>query len=76
MVAAPVAGYGVPVFALRVIWAVCVAVGAMVTGVGLELYASGAGRGTSIPVVLAGILFVPLASAAIERFLVPAPSGD
>ena len=54
------------------IWAVCLSVGATVSGIGLELYAAGAGRGISIPVVLAGILFVPLSSAVIERLFEPA----
>jgi hypothetical protein len=61
---------------VRMIWGVCLAVGAMVMGVGIELYASGAGRAVSIPVVVAGILFVPLSAAAIERFLETAPSSD
>jgi hypothetical protein len=58
------------------IWGLCLAFGAVVTGVGIELYASGAGRGISIPVVVAGILIVPLSSAVIERFLQVAPSSD
>jgi hypothetical protein len=64
------------VFVLRVTWGVCLAIGAMVMGVGIELYASGAGRAVSIPVVVAGILFVPLSSAVIERLLEPSPSSD
>jgi len=52
---------------LRAVWGLCLAFGAMVTGVGLELYASGAGRWLSSCVVVAGVLFVPLASAAINR---------
>jgi hypothetical protein len=58
------------------IWGVCLAVGAMVMGVGIELYASGAGRAVSIPVVVAGILFVPLSAAVIELFLETARSSD
>ena len=61
---------------MRMIWGVCLAVGAMVMCVGIELYASGAGRAVSIPVVVAGILFVPLSAAVIERFLETAPSSD
>ena len=64
------------VFVLRVMWGVCLAVGAMVMGVGIELYASGAGQAVSIPVVLAGILFVPLSSTVIERLFETAPSAD
>ena len=52
---------------LRAVWGLCLAFGATVTGVGLELYSSGAGPWLSYSVVVAGILFVPLASAAIER---------
>jgi hypothetical protein len=64
------------VFVLRVVWGVCLAFGAMVMGVGIELYAAGAGRAVSIPVVVAGILVVPLAAAVIERFLEAAPGSD
>jgi hypothetical protein len=61
------------VLMLRMIWGACLAVGAMVMGVGIELYASGAGRAVSIPVVVAGILFVPLAATVIERLFETAP---
>ena len=44
----------------------CLAVAAMVTGVGIEMYAAGAGL-VSYPVVVAGVLMVPLASAGLER---------
>jgi hypothetical protein len=64
------------VFVLRVTWGFCLAVGAMVMGVGIELYASGAGRAVSVPVVVAGILFVPLSSAVIERLFETSPSAD
>lgn len=62
---------------LRVLWGLCLGVAAMITGVGIELYGSGAGALVSYPIVVAGILLVPLASAAIER-LAPATaaSGD
>lgn len=56
---------------LRVLWGLSLGVAAMVTGVGIELYGSGAGALVSYPIVLAGILLVPLASAALER-LAPA----
>jgi hypothetical protein len=56
--------------ALRVVWGVCLAVAAMVTGVGVELALSGAGPLVSYPFVVFGILALPLASAVIER-LVP-----
>jgi hypothetical protein len=39
----------------------------MVVGVGLELHSSGAGPFVSFPVVVAGVLLLPAASAAIER---------
>jgi hypothetical protein len=39
----------------------------MVAGVGIELHASGAGPFVSFPVVAAGILLLPLASAGIDR---------
>ncbi len=51
----------------RVVWGLCLAVGAMVAGVGIELHASGAGPFVSFPVVAAGILLLPLASAGIDR---------
>jgi hypothetical protein len=52
---------------LRAVWGLCLALGAMVIGVGFELYSAGAGPWASYSVVTAGILFVPLASATIER---------
>jgi hypothetical protein len=61
---------------LRLVWGLCLAFGAAVMGLGLELHAAGAGWGTSVPVVLAGILFLPLASAVIDRFLQAAPSSE
>jgi hypothetical protein len=64
------------VLVLRMIWGLCLAVAAMVTGVGMELYASGAGRGTSLAVVVAGVLLVPLSSALIERLFEPARTSD
>jgi hypothetical protein len=51
------------------IWGLCLAFAAMVIGVGIELHTSGAGAIVSYPVVVAGILLVPLASAAIQRLL-------
>ena len=57
---------------LRVVWGVCLALAAMVIGVGIELHSSGAGALVSYPVVVAGVLLVPLASAVLERF---APSS-
>ena len=61
--------------ALRVVWGVCLAVAAMVTGMGVELSLSGAGPLVSYPLVIAGILALPLASTAIER-LGPAAPGS
>ena len=61
---------------LRVLWGMCLGVAAMVTGVGIELYASGAGAMVSYPVVIAGVLLVPLASAAIERLTPATTSPD
>ena len=65
---------GVPM-AVRVVWGICLAVAAMVTGVGVELSLSGAGPLVSYPLVVAGILALPLASAAIER-LAPETAGS
>ena len=56
---------------LRMVWSVCLAMAAMVIGVGIELHMSGAGPLVSYPVVVAGVLLVPLASAALQR-LAPA----
>ena len=52
---------------LRVVWGVCLAVAAMVTGVGVELSMSGAGPLVSYPLVVAGIVALPLASAVLGR---------
>ncbi len=56
----------------RVLWALCLAVGAMVSGIGMELHFSGAGPMQSYPLVAGGIAFLPLAAAAIERLTVRA----
>jgi hypothetical protein len=53
---------------MRAVWGLCLAMAAMAIGVGIELHSSGAGALVSYPIVVAGVLFVPLASAAIERF--------
>jgi hypothetical protein len=55
-----------PEMGVRVMWALCLALGAAVTGVGIQLYSSGAGW-VSYAVVAGGILFLPLASSGIER---------
>jgi hypothetical protein len=52
---------------VRVVWGLCLAVAAMVAGVGMELRSSGSGALLSYSVVVAGVLLVPLASAAIQR---------
>jgi len=57
------------VFTLRMVWGLCLAFAAMVIGVGIELHSSGAGEIVSYSVVVAGVLLVPLASAAIERLM-------
>ena len=54
---------------VRVLWGLCLGLGAMLTGVGIELHASGSGPLVSYSVVVAGILFLPLASAVIERVM-------
>ena len=56
------------------LWGLCLGVAAMMTGVGIELHSSGSGAFVSYPVVIAGILFLPLASATINRFT-PAPTS-
>jgi hypothetical protein len=60
---------------IRVLWGACLALGAMVTCVGIELHASGAGPVVSFPVVAAGILFLPLASTGIQHILKPGTSS-
>jgi hypothetical protein len=62
------------VFTLRMVWGLCLAFAAMVIGVGIELHTSGAGPIVSYPVVVAGVLIVPLASAALERLMARATS--
>jgi hypothetical protein len=52
---------------MRVLWAMCLSLGAGISGIGIEMYTSGIGRALSYAVVVAGILFVPLSSALIER---------
>jgi hypothetical protein len=64
-----------PETGVRIVWALCLAFGAMVTGIGIDLYASGAGRATGFAVAAAGVLFVPLASRAIDR-LATAPASS
>jgi hypothetical protein len=51
---------------VRVLWALCLTLGAGVTGIGLQLYSAGAGW-VSYPVVVGGLLFLPLASSGIQR---------
>jgi hypothetical protein len=60
------------VFVLRVVWGVCLAAAAMVVGIGLELHSDGAGVLASSAVIAAGVLLVPVCSAAIGRL---APSA-
>jgi hypothetical protein len=55
------------VMTLRVLWGLSLALAAMLTGVGIELYADGAGPLISYPLVIIGIGMLPLASAGIER---------
>ena len=52
---------------LRMVWGLCLVISAMVTGVGIELYLDGAGPLASYPLVIAGIVALPVASAVIER---------
>ena len=54
---------------MRVVWGACLAVAAMVTGVGMELHSTGASVLLSSTVVVAGVLLVPLSSAAIGRVM-------
>ena len=58
------------------VWGGCLAVAAMVIGVGFELHSSGAGAMVAWPVVTAGVLMVPLASAALERFAPPSRASS
>ena len=59
--------------AFRITWGVCLALGAMATGIGIELYAEGAAPWVAYPVVVAGILFVPLASSTLSRLGATSP---
>jgi hypothetical protein len=52
---------------VRVLWGLCLAIGAMICGVGVELHFAGAGPLQSFPLVAGGILFLPLAAAGVER---------
>jgi hypothetical protein len=58
------------------VWGVCLATAAMVIGVGIELHTSGAGALVSYPIVVAGVLLVPLASAVLERFVPSVVSSE
>ena len=47
----------------------------MLMGVGMELHSSGSGPMVTYPIVVGGILFLPLASATLNR-LVPVTSNS
>ena len=57
----------------RLIWALCVMASALVTAVGIESYLEGASAVVSYPVVVAGMLLLPFASAMIDRLAPAAP---
>ena len=61
---------------MRAIWGLCLATAAMVIGVGFELHSSGAGPFVAFPVVVAGVLMVPLGSVVIERLAPDWASSD
>lgn len=63
------------VFALRVVWGLCLAVAAMVVGVGFELHSDGVGVAASSAVIAGGVLLLPLTSAAVGR-LAPAVTRE
>ena len=52
---------------LRVLWGLCLALGAMICGVGIELHFAGAEPLQSFPLVAGGILLLPFAAMGIER---------
>ena len=57
------------------LWGLCLGLAAMLMGVGMELHSSGSGPIVTYPIVVGGILFLPLASAALNR-LVPVTSNS
>jgi hypothetical protein len=52
---------------MRVLWGLCLAVAAMMSGIGIELYLDGEGPLRSYPLIVGGIALLPIASAAIDR---------
>jgi hypothetical protein len=54
----------------RILWALSLAAGAMISGIGMELHFSGAGPLRSYPLVVAGFAFLPLAATMIDRVAV------
>ena len=55
------------------LWGLCVALGAMICGVGIELHFAGAGPLQSYPLVVGGIALLPLGAAGIERLTAKTP---
>ncbi len=62
--------------ATRVLWGICLALAAMTTGIGFELFLAGAHPLVSYPLVLAGIVVLPVASSVLERVGTIHPSGE
>jgi hypothetical protein len=58
---------------MRVLWGLSLALGAMICGIGIELHLAGAGPLLSYPLVIGGIVFLPLAAAGIERLTANTP---
>ena len=58
----------------RVLWSLCLMLGAMLSGIGVEMFFSGAGALSSYPLVVSGIALLPLAAAGISRLEGGAPA--
>ncbi|MDN4174982.1 hypothetical protein QWY28_18610 [Nocardioides sp. SOB77] len=58
---------------VQVLWGACLAMAALVVGLGIELHLDGAGALVSYPLVVGGILLLPAASALLERATGPTP---
>lgn len=52
---------------MRVLWGLCVAVAALMTGSGLQIFLEGGPAVASYPLVVAGILLLPAGSALLQR---------
>ena len=53
---------------MQMLWGLCVAIAALTTGSGVQLFIEGAPALASYPLVVGGILLLPAGSALLQRF--------